>query len=54
VDGEKVLVRSKNNPDYCFEQNYLDIVVVPADMGEYEVVNLKAGTTVIIHKTLLK
>ncbi|MDP4151899.1 MAG: class I mannose-6-phosphate isomerase [Bacillota bacterium] len=54
VDGEKVLVRSKAHPEYCFVQNYLDIVVVPADMGEYEIINLKPGTTAILHKTMLK
>ena len=54
VDGERVMVRSLRNPDRSFIQNYLDIVVIPADMGEYEVVNLTEGTTVTIHKTLLK
>lgn len=54
VDGEQVLVRSKTNPEYSFVQNYLDIVVVPADMGEYEIINLKPGTTAIEHKTVLK
>jgi len=54
VDGEKVLVRSKANPNYCFAQNYLDIIVIPASMGEYEIINLKPKTTAIIHKTLLK
>lgn len=54
VDGQKVLVRSLNNPDRYYEQNYLDIIVIPADMGPYEVINLLPGTTVTIHKTLLK
>lgn len=54
VDGEQVMIRSKSDPKYCFVQNYLEIVVIPADFGEYEIVNMKAGTTAIIHKTMLK
>lgn len=54
VDGHKVMVRSKKNPERFYIQNYLDIVVIPADMGEYEVINLTEGTTVTLHKTLLK
>lgn len=54
VDGEHVLIRSLNNPARFFEQKFLDIVVIPADMGPYEIINLTRGTTVTIHKTLLK
>lgn len=54
VDGEQVMIRSKRAPEYCFVQNYLEIVVIPADFGEYEIVNMKTGTTAIIHKTMLK
>lgn len=54
VDGEQVLVRSKARPECFFVQNYLDIVVVPAAFGEYEIVNLKPQTTAIEHKTMLK
>lgn len=54
VDGEQVLVRSKAHPECCFVQNYLDIVVVPAAFGEYEIINLKPQTTAIEHKTMLK
>lgn len=54
VDGERVMVRSKNNPSHFYIQNYLDIIVVPANLGPYEVINLVEGTTVILHKTLLK
>lgn len=53
VDGEKVLVRSLRNPEHSFEQNYLDMVIVPAGFGPYEIVNVSGGV-VIMHKTLLK
>jgi len=53
VDGEKVMVQSKENPDLCYEQNWLDIVVVPADVGKYIIKNL-GNQPVCIHKTQLK
>ncbi|MDW7658242.1 MAG: class I mannose-6-phosphate isomerase, partial [Bacillota bacterium] len=53
VDGEQVLVRSLNNPDRFFVQNYLDIIVVPATFGPYEIINQGVGP-VVVHKTLLK
>lgn len=53
VEGEKCLIRSLNRPDRCFEQNYLDTVIVPAGFGPYEVVNQGVGK-VTLHKTLLK
>lgn len=54
VDGERVMVRSLRNPERSYIQNSLDIVVVPANMGPYEVINLVEGSTVTMHKTLLK
>ena len=54
VDGEQVMIRSKTNPERFFLQNYLDIVIIPASFGPYELVNLKAGTTCVEHKTMLK
>jgi uncharacterized membrane protein len=53
VDGEQVLIRSKKNPARFFRQKYLDMVVVPAGFGPYEVINEGVGI-VTIHKTLLK
>jgi mannose-6-phosphate isomerase len=53
VEGEKVLVRSLTNPSHFFEQNYLDMIVVPANFGPYEIINLGVGV-VTVHKTLLK
>lgn len=53
VDGEKVLIRSLTDPSKCFIQKYLDMVVVPASFGKYELVNEGVGS-VVIHKTLLR
>jgi mannose-6-phosphate isomerase class I len=53
VDGEKCLIRSLNDPNRFFVQKYLDMVVIPANFGPYEVVNLGVGV-VTLHKTLLK
>lgn len=53
VDGEKVLVQSFDNPELSYTQNYLDVVVVPANMGRYVVKNL-GNQPVCMHKTMLK
>jgi mannose-6-phosphate isomerase class I len=54
VDGECVTVRSKKDPSLKFDMNYLDIIVVPASLGEYELINGKPGTRIVMHKTMLK
>lgn len=53
VDGDNVLVRSKEHPEHCFEMEFMDIVCVPADMGEYEIVNL-GREPICVHKTTLR
>jgi mannose-6-phosphate isomerase len=53
VEGEKVLVRSLEDPSKFFVQKYLDMVVVPASFGRYELVN-QGGGMAVVHKTLLK
>lgn len=53
VDGEKVVVQSLENPELCYYQNYLDVVVVPANMGKYVIRNL-GNQPVVMHKTMLK
>jgi hypothetical protein len=53
VDGEKVLIRSKTNPSRFFRQKYLEMVIIPAGFGPYEVINEGVGI-VTLHKTLLK
>lgn len=39
ADGEKVRIQSKKDPNKCYHLNFLDIVVVPSDIGEYEIIN---------------
>ena len=53
VDGDQVLVRSVAHPERCFKMDFLDIVCVPADMGEYEIGNL-GKEPVMVHKTMLR
>ncbi len=53
VDGEKVRVESVEDPRRHFDLNMLDIVVVPASLGKYRLINLGVGTAVI-HKTMLR
>lgn len=53
VDGEKVRIRSKENPAHYFDAEFMDMVVVPATIGEYVVENL-GPEPIRIHKTMLK
>jgi len=53
VDGESVVVRSKSDPCRAYHLNYLDIVVVPQNIGEYEIVN-QGSQPVIIHKVMVR
>lgn len=53
VDGEQVKIQSVEHPEYNFIQNYMDMVVIPANMGHYVVKNL-GDQPVCIHKTTLK
>lgn len=53
VDGEKIAVYAKNDPGRRYIQNYLDVVVVPANIGPYVIQNL-GDQPVCVHKTHLK
>jgi mannose-6-phosphate isomerase len=53
VDGEKVAVYPKDHPERRYEQNFLDVVVVPAHVGAYVIENL-GDQPVCVHKTCLK
>lgn len=53
VNGERIRIRSIDHPERSFEARYLDIVVVPANMGRYVVENLRTEP-VSVHKTMLK
>ena len=47
------MIRSLTCPEKFFIQDYLEMVIVPAYFGPYEVINRGEGI-VTIHKTLLK
>ena len=53
VEGESCMIRSLTCPEKFFIQDYLEMVIVPAYFGPYEVINRGEGI-VTIHKTLLK
>jgi mannose-6-phosphate isomerase len=53
VDGEEIEVYSKSNPDFKFTQKYLEIVVIPATITDYVIVN-KGYQPAVVHKTYLK
>lgn len=53
VEGDEVLVYSKADPTKCFHQKYMEMVVVPASLGEYGIINLGKNPCVV-HKTHLK
>lgn len=53
VKGDEILVYSKKDPACCYHAKYMDMVVVPASMGEYGIINL-GKTPCQVTKTLLK
>lgn len=53
VDGERIRVRSVEHPERYFDAEFMDMVVVPADMGRYVVENL-GNEPICIHKTMLR
>ena len=53
VKGDEVLIYSKQDPTCCYRAKYMDMVVIPASMGEYGIINL-GKTPCQVTKTLLK
>lgn len=53
VDGETVRVEALDNSNLSYTMNYLDIVVVPANIGRYVIRN-QGNQPVCIHKAMLK
>jgi mannose-6-phosphate isomerase class I len=53
VDGEEIEVYSESNPNFKFTQKYLEIVVIPAAITDYVIVN-KGYQPAVVHKTYLK
>lgn len=53
VDGKSVRVESLDHPERSFTAKFLDLVVVPANIGRYVIKNL-GDQPIRIHKTMLK
>lgn len=53
VEGEEILVYSLDNPEHFYRQKYCNMVVVPASMGRYGILNL-GDTPCKVTKTMLK
>ncbi len=53
VDGEAVQIRAKDNPEYFYRAKYLDVVIVPSTISEYEIV-AEGKQPVVIHKTVIR
>ena len=53
VEGEEALVYALANPEHCYRMKTFDMVVVPAALGRYGVINL-GGTPCKVTKTHLK
>lgn len=53
VDGEHIRVESITNPEAAYEAFSLDVLVIPASLGRYRIINKGLGT-VVVHKTMLK
>lgn len=53
VDGEEIEVYSESNPNFKFNQKFLEIVVIPSTISDYVIVN-KGYQPAVIHKTYLK
>lgn len=53
VDGEHVHVSSASHPEFSYDQNYLDVVVVPASIDDYVIENT-GYQPVVVHKTTLR
>ena len=53
VQGDEVLIYSKKNPANCYHAHCMDMVVIPASMGEYGILNL-GSTPCKMTKTMLK
>lgn len=53
VEGQRARIESVDHPSKSYEISFLEMVVVPACLGRYRIVNLGAGP-ITIHKTLLK
>lgn len=53
VDGEGARIQSVDNPDFHYKANYLDVIMVPASIAEYEVIS-QGKQPVVLHKAFVR
>ena len=53
VDGEKATIQSADNPDFSYNAKYLDVILVPACIRNYQVI-AKGKQPVILHKAFVR
>jgi mannose-6-phosphate isomerase class I len=53
VDGEAARIQSAKNPNHFFDAKYLDVILVPASMGRYEVI-AQGKQPVVLHKAFVR
>lgn len=53
VDGENIRVSSKHEPSRYYDQQFLDVVIVPASIDEYVIENT-GYQPCVVHKTMLR
>jgi mannose-6-phosphate isomerase class I len=53
IDGEEAIIESDSDPSRRYHARYLDIIVVPANIGAYTIRNT-GKQPIVVHKTLLK
>ena len=53
VDGEQARISSKSHPEFSYTARFLDVVTIPATIGDYEI-RAEGYQPVVIHKTLLR
>ncbi len=53
VDGESARIQSVEDPGCNYEAGYLDVILVPASIGKYEVI-ATGNQPVVLHKTFVR
>lgn len=53
VKGDEILIYAKADPTRCYHARFMDMVVIPASLGDYGIINL-GKTPCQVTKTMLK
>lgn len=53
VDGESVRIQSCDDPSLSYDARYLDVVLIPATITDYEVI-ATGKQPVVVHKTIIR